>query len=222
MQRCREGALAQKLMDQVVEKLRVEHYSLRTEKTYCHWIRRFILFHRKCHPAEMGKYEVEQFLSALAVKDKVSASTQNQALAALLFLYRKVLGTDLPWLDDVVRARRTVRIPVVLSPGEVRAVIEALPAPYQLMVQLLYGAGLRRTELLSLRVKDVKRAHPIPGPPSSKGEGEKSVPRYTLPRAPSHTTPSRAGAAENRERIDSDGLLRWIVWRAPLSPALPR
>ena len=147
--------MAQRLMDQVVEKLRVEHYSLRTEKTYCHWIRRYILFHRKRHPLEMGKYEVEQFLSALAVKDRVSASTQNQALAALLFLYRKVLGTDLPWLDEVVRARRTVRIPVVLSPSEVRAIILALPAPYQLMVQLLYGSGLRRTELLSLRVKDI-------------------------------------------------------------------
>ncbi|NQD38577.1 integron integrase [Permianibacter sp. IMCC34836] len=172
--------MAQKLMDQVVEKLRVEHYSLRTEKTYCHWIRRFILFHRKRHPAEMGKYEVEQFLSALAVKDKVSASTQNQALAALLFLYRKVLSTDLPWLDDVVRARRTVRIPVVLSPSEVRAVIQALPAPYQLMVQLLYGAGLRRTELLSLRVKDVDMGLSMLTVREGKGGKDRVVP---LPQA---------------------------------------
>lgn len=147
--------MSPRLLDQVIEKLRVEHYSLRTEQAYCHWIRRFILFHRKRHPNEMGKQEVEQFLSFLAVREHVAASTQNQALAALLFLYRKVLGSDLPWLDDVVRARRTVRVPVVLSQVEIRAILSALSAPYQLMVQLLYGAGLRRAELLALRVKDV-------------------------------------------------------------------
>ena len=109
-----------KLLDQVRQILRMRHYSLRTEEAYCQWIRRFILFHNKRHPAKMGGDEITQFLSHLALKRRVSASTQNQALAGLLFLYRQVLEIDLPWLDGVVRAKRTRRLPVVLTPDEVR------------------------------------------------------------------------------------------------------
>ena len=119
------------------------------------WIRRYILFHDKRHPVEMGAAEVTHFLSWLAVEKKVAASTQNQALSALLFLYRNVLEIDLPWLDDVVRAKRSERLPVVLTREEVRAVIHALHGTPRLMAVLLYGSGLRLLECARLRVKDV-------------------------------------------------------------------
>ena len=135
-----------RLLDQVREAVRSRHYSRRTEKTYVAWIRRFILFHGKRHPAAMGQAEITQFLSALAVKDRVAASTQNQALSALLFLYRAVLQQDLPWLDGVVRARRPERLPVVLTRDEVRAVLDRLHGVPRLMGLLLYGAGLRLLE----------------------------------------------------------------------------
>src|SRR5262245_14669082 len=110
-----------RLLDRVRDALRVRHYSRKTEKTYTGWIRRFILFHGKRHPREMGAAEVTRYLSTLATAGQVAASTQNQALRALLFLYRDVLGVDLPWLDEVVRARRPTRLPVVLTRDEVRA-----------------------------------------------------------------------------------------------------
>src|SRR5712692_5274702 len=144
-----------KLLDRVREAIRLRHGSRSTEKSYVAWIRRYILFHGKRHPAEMGAAEVTQFLSALAVRDNVAASTQNQALSALLFLYRHVLQVDLPWLDDVVRAKRSERLPVVLTRDEVRAVIRELQGPPRLMAILLYGAGLRLLECARLRVKDV-------------------------------------------------------------------
>ena len=144
-----------RLLDRVREALRARHGSRRTEKSYVAWIRRYILFHGKRHPAEMGAAEVTQFLSALAVRDNVAASTQNQALSALLFLYRHVLQVDLPWLDGVVRAKRSERLPVVLTRDEVRAVIRELQGPPRLMAILLYGAGLRLLECARLRVKDV-------------------------------------------------------------------
>jgi integrase len=145
-----------KLLDQVRTTLRLHHYSRRTEHAYVGWIRRYILFHGKRHPAEMGAEEASHFLSALAVDGKVSASTQNQALAALLFLYDRVLGTRLPWLDQMVRAARPRRLPVVLSRDEVRAVLARLHGVPQLMVLLLYGAGLRLLECARLRVKDIE------------------------------------------------------------------
>jgi integron integrase len=129
--------------------------SLRTEKAYVSWARRFIVFHRKRHPADMGPVEITAFLSALATKGNVSASTQNQALAALLFLYRVVLGQDVPWLDELVRAKRSVHLPVVMSREEIETMLGELRGMPQLMAVLLYGAGLRLLECARLRVKDV-------------------------------------------------------------------
>ncbi|GHU12425.1 integron integrase [Betaproteobacteria bacterium] len=136
-------------------RLRLRHYSLRTEQQYVHWARRFILFHNKRHPAQMGGAEVEAFLTHLAVTDRVAAATQNQALSALLFLYREVLGLDLPWLTEVVRAKRPARLPVVLTRHEVTQVLERMKGIYGLMARLLYGTGMRLMECVRLRVKDV-------------------------------------------------------------------
>jgi len=144
-----------KLLDQYRERLRIKHYSLRTEQAYLHWVRRFIYFHSKRHPAGLGGPEVERFLSHLATEGRVSASTQNQALAALLFLYREVLGKELPWLDGVVRAKRPARVPVVLSENEVRALLAQLDGKRWLVAALLYATGMRLLEGLRLRVKDV-------------------------------------------------------------------
>jgi integron integrase len=144
-----------RLLDRVREAIRSRHYSRRTEKAYVHWIRRFIFFHDKRHPAEMGAAEVTAFLTSLAVQDKVAASTQNQALSALLFLYREVLGMDLPWLQDVVRAKRPQYLPVVLTRDETRALLQRLNGVPRIMALLLYGAGLRLLECCRLRVKDV-------------------------------------------------------------------
>jgi integrase len=128
---------------------------LRTEHTYVQWIKRFIFFHNKRHPLDMGEREVSQFLSALAVEQHVSASTQNQALSALLFLYQQGLQLDIGWLDNVVRAKRPQRLPVVLTRQEVRALLSPLTGMHWLMANLLYGAGLRLMECLRLRVKDL-------------------------------------------------------------------
>lgn len=144
-----------KLLDRVRSALRARHYSRRTEKSYVHWIRRFILFHGKRHPADLGAQEVTGFLTHLAVDGRVSASTQNQALNAILFLYRRVLERELPWLDEVVRAKRPTRLPVVLGRDEVRAVLGELSGAVALAALLLYGAGLRLLECLQLRVKDI-------------------------------------------------------------------
>ena len=144
-----------KLLDVVRDKLRAKHYSYRTEQQYLGWIRRFILHHNKRHPAEMGGPEVEQFLTQLAVKGRVSASTQNQALSALLFLYRQTLEIDLPWLSNVIRARTPTRIPVVLPRHEVQSLLDHLDGQFHLIGQLLYGGGLRLMESLRLRIKDI-------------------------------------------------------------------
>ncbi len=141
-----------KLLDEVRNTLRVHHYAMKTETSYVQWIKRFIIFHKKRHPTDMGKLEVEEFLTWLAVKRQVAPSTQNQALQAILFLYRKVLNIELAWMDDVVRAKRQQRIPVVLSRREVAAVLAALTGSYQLIGKLLYGSGLRLMECLRLRV----------------------------------------------------------------------
>ncbi|MCC6917253.1 integron integrase [Nitrosomonas sp.] len=144
-----------KLLDQLRGRLRLKHYSIRTEVQYVQWVRRFILFHDKRHPQEMGAGEVESFLTHLAVSDKVASSTQNQALSALLFLYREVLEVDLPWLDNMVRAKRPARLPVVLTVQEVQAVLERMEGTHGLMARLLYGTGMRLMECVRLRVKDV-------------------------------------------------------------------
>ncbi len=145
-----------RLLDQVRDYLRTLHYSYRTEQQYLFWIRRFILFHGKRHPSDMAAPEVENFLTHLAVDRKVSASTQNQALAAILFLYKKVLQVELPWLDGIVHAKRSIYLPVVLTTAEVRSMLAHLSGEYWLVGNLLYGAGLRLREALQLRVKDLQ------------------------------------------------------------------
>jgi integron integrase len=144
-----------RLLEQVVSKMRVKHYSLRTEKSYADWIKRYILHHGKRHPKDMGAAEVEAFLTHLAVARNVSASTQNQAKSALLFLYKEVLEIDLPWLDNVTQAKAPKRLPVVLTQSEVQAVLSRLDGSMWLIASLLYGSGLRIMEALRLRVKDV-------------------------------------------------------------------
>ena len=148
-----------KLLDQVREAIRVRHLSHRTEDTYCQWIKRFILFHDKRHPSELGGEDVTAFLSYLATDRNVASSTQNQALGALLFLYEKVFGQKLPWMENVVRAKRPKRIPTVLSKQEVKLVLGHLKGGHGIIGQLLYGAGLRLMEGLRLRVKDVDLAY---------------------------------------------------------------
>ena len=147
-----------KLLERMRIHLRTRHYSIRTEQAYIDWARRFILFHGKRHPQDMGAIEVEAFLSHLAVDRQVSASTQNQAKAALLYLYKQVLGADLPWLDEVVQAKRPQRLPVVLTPSEVRQLLLHVEGTAGLVAQLLYGTGMRLLEALRLRVKDVEFA----------------------------------------------------------------
>lgn len=144
-----------KLVPRLREALRFRRYSLKTEKNYVHWVIRFIHFHGKRHPKDMGANEVTAFLNHLANSRQVAASTQNQALSALLFLYREVLEVELPWLDGLVRAKSAKRLPTVLTRAEVQGVLGHLTGTRWLMVSLLYGAGLRLNECLSLRVKDV-------------------------------------------------------------------
>jgi integron integrase len=150
------GSFSPKLLDQLRARLRILHYSIRTEDVYVDWTRRFILFHDKRHPRDMGVADVEAFLTHLAVVRQVSASTQNQAKAALLFLYKQVLMMDLPWLREVVAAKVTKRLPVVLTQREVRALLLELNGVMWLLASLLYGTGMRVLEGLRLRIKDVE------------------------------------------------------------------
>ncbi len=144
-----------KLLDQLRDTIRLKHYSYSTEKTYVHWARRYILYHNKRHPAEMGAAEIEAFLTYLAKEGYVSSSTQNQALNALLFLYRNVLQIDLPVPLHALRAKRSEHLPTVLSKDEVARVLAGMQGLHQLMAKLLYGCGLRLMECLRLRVKDI-------------------------------------------------------------------
>jgi integron integrase len=143
------------LLEQARDKIRAKHYSIRTEEAYLHWMKRFILFHRKRHPQDMGAKEVEAFLSHQAVANKVSASTQNQAKSAILFLYKEVLKLELAWMTDIVSAKRPIRLPVVLTQSEVAALLPHTSGTSGLILRLLYGTGMRIMECLRLRVKDV-------------------------------------------------------------------
>jgi integron integrase len=172
----RNSAPAPRLLDQVRAACRVRHYSLRTERAYVGWIRRFILANGKRHPSAMGGGEVAAFLTMLATRGRVAASTQNQALSALLFLYRVVLEIELPWLDGVVRAKRPQRVPVVLSRDEVQRVLGALDGVHWLMAGLLYGSGMRLMECLRLRVKDVDFARNEITVREGKGRKDRRVP----------------------------------------------
>lgn len=170
------SAHAPRLLERVRECCRVRHYSVRTERAYVGWIRRYILANGKRHPRDMGPVEVQAFLTHLATHGHVAASTQNQALSALLFLYRVVLEVKLPWMEDVIRAKRPRRVPVVLSRGEVERVLAALDGVNWLMAGLLYGSGLRLMECLRLRVKDVDFARNEIAVREGKGRKDRRVP----------------------------------------------
>ncbi len=166
-----------RLLDSVRAQIRLRHYSIRTEQAYLGWIRRFILANGKRHPREMGGDEVAAFLSQLATEGKVAPATQNQALAALLFLYREVLRMELPWLQDVVRAKRPKRLPVVLPVEDVARLLSAIPEGVTaLMARLLYGTGMRLMECLRLRVKDVDFARSEICVRAGKGNKDRRVP----------------------------------------------
>ena len=147
--------MSPRLMDEMREALRSRHYSIRTEKAYCLWVKRYIRFHKLRHPAEMTEPEINEFLTHLAVNEKVSASTQNQALCAILFLYRYVIFYELGNLGGIIRARAPKRLPVVLTREEVRAVLAEMEGETWLMASLLYGTGMRLSECTGLRVLDV-------------------------------------------------------------------
>lgn len=150
-----DTASTPRLLDQVRELIRIRHYSIRTEQAYLQWIRRYIIFHGRRHPRQLGAPELTAFLSDLAIRGKVAASTQNQALNAILCLYRDVLNIALPWLEDVQRAKRSQHLPVVLTQEEVKRLLAQLEGTVWLMASVTYGGGLRLLECLRLRVKDV-------------------------------------------------------------------
>ncbi|MEZ5464046.1 MAG: integron integrase [Lysobacteraceae bacterium] len=195
-----------RLLDEVRRTLRVHHYSLHTERAYVAWIRRFIVDSGRRHPQEMGAAEIERFLTGLAVNGKVSASTQNQALSALLFLYRKVLKVDLPWMENVVRARRSVRVPTVLSRDEVTRLLACLDGRPWLIASLLYGTGMRLMECLRLRVKDLDFSRNEITVRSGKGGKDR---RTVLPRQlvePLHREVNRAQALHHSDLADGFGV----------------
>jgi integron integrase len=155
MENIRSPGATPRLLEGLRATIRMRHYSLRTERTYSHWVRRFVVFHGMRHPRDMGASEVTAFLTALATERHVAASTQNQALSAILFLYKQVLGVDLPWLDDVLRAKKPRRLPTVLTQAEVRAMLAHIEGVHGLMARLLYGTGMRLMEAVRLRVQDL-------------------------------------------------------------------
>jgi integron integrase len=188
--------------------LRLKHYSLRTEQAYVGWIRRFILANGKRHPRDMGGPEVERFLTHLAVEGRVAAGTQNQALSALLFLYREVLGSSLPWMDSVVRAKRPRRLPVVLSREEIARLLSALDGRPWLIASLLYGTGMRLMECLRLRVKDVDFSRMEITIREGKGNKDR---RTMLPRAllePMQREVERARCLHQRDLLEGFGEAR--------------
>ncbi len=164
-----------RLREKVREAIRVRHYSRRTEKTYWYWIRYYIRFHNMRHPAEMAEAEVAEFLTWLATKRNVSAATQNQALNALVFLYKKVLIKPLDQIEGVTRAKKPPKLPVVLTHDEAMRVISLLGSPHKLMVSLQYGSGLRVSEVARLRVKDVDFAHGVLVVRSGKGDKDRTT-----------------------------------------------
>jgi site-specific recombinase XerD len=206
-----------RLLERMRQELRARHYSPRTEKAYVSWTRRFIFFHRTRHPAEMGEAEVKAFLTSLATRGKVSASTQNQALAALLFLYGAVLERELDWMDDIVRAKRPARLPVVLSRKEVSAVLGRLRGTPRLMAALMYGSGLRLLECCCLRIKDIDLARREITVRDGKGGKDRVT---VLPRTlvtPLRDTPlgrERAGTADVLGRLVRAWRHRWGSWSA--------
>jgi integron integrase len=202
-----------RLLDRVREQARLRHLSRRTEDAYVDWIRRFILFHGKRHPQEMGSPEVVVFLTDLAVHRRVAASTQNQALAAILFLYRVVLGMEIEGLDATVRAPRPHVLPVVLGRDEVRAVLAQLPDIYRLIATLLYGGGLRLLEALRLRVKDIDFGRRQLLVRQAKGNRDRGAPLARIAEAPLRRH------LEQVARLHRDDLARGM-WGPPLPGGL--
>lgn len=194
-----------RLLEQVRQRLRVKHYSLRTEQAYIGWIRRFILVNGKRHPREMGEREVEAFLILLATKKHVAAGTQNQALSALLFLYREVLRVELPWMENVVRAKRPRRIPVVLSRDEVTRLLSAMYGQVWVMAALLYGTGMRLMECIRLRVKDVDFGRGEIVVRDGKGGKDRRVPLPQRLREPLQAAIERAGLLHASDLADGLG-----------------
>lgn len=166
---------APKVLDQLREGIRYRHYSMRTEEVYVHWVRAFIRFHGLRHPREMGRLEVEAYLSWLANERNVAASSHKQALSALLFFYTKVLGMPLPWMDEIGRPRTQRRLPVVLARDEVARVLALLDGEYRVLAQLLYGTGMRISEGLQLRAKDVDFEHQTLVVHEGKGGKDRAV-----------------------------------------------
>ena len=207
-----------RLFDRVREAVPVRHYSRRTETAYLSWIRRFIFFHGKRHPAEMGAPEITKFLSSLALKGNVAASTQNQALAALLFLYRDVLERELPWLDDMVRAKRPARLPVVLTREEVRALLGQMHGVPRLMGTLLYGAGLRLLECARLRVKDVDFARNQLTVRGGKGDKDRMT---MLPAVVKTELARHLALAKQQHEVDLRHGAGWVELPSALSRKYP-
>jgi len=188
-----------RLLGQVREQARYLHYSLRTEKAYVYWVRLFVRWHGLKHPRDMGPAEVQAFLTMLAAERHVSSSTHNQALSALLFLYREVLGVGLPWLQDLDRPRYTRRIPTVLTPAEVARLLRSMEGEVQLVARLLYGTGMRLMEALRLRIKDVDFDRRVIVVREAKGNKDRVV---MLPQ--SLEADLRAQLAEARARWEND------------------
>ncbi len=188
-----------KLLDQAREQIRLRHYSIRTEESYLGWMRRFIRFHQFRHPMDLGPGEVEAFLSSLAMEGNVASATQAQALSALLFMYRIVIGVDMPWLDEIVRARRPKRLPTVLTEDEVRRLLSRLDDEMWLVASVLYGGGLRLMEAMRLRVKDIDLERHAITIHSGKGDKDRNT---VLP--DSLVTALRAQIARVREQHNLD------------------
>ena len=171
-----------KLLDQVRDAIRTKHYSMKTEEAYVHWIKRFILFHNKRHPKEMGEKEINQFITHLAVKEKVSASTQNQALCAIVFLYKQVLKIELGDFGNIVWAKKPAKLPVVFDREEVSKVLNQLSGTNLIMAMLLYGSGLRLSECLQHRVKDIDFQYKQIIVRSAKGDKDRVtlLPEYVI------------------------------------------
>jgi len=196
---------APRLLDRVREAIRARHYSLRTEEAYVAWIRRYIFFHKKRHPAEMGEPEINAFLTDLAVNGRVAASTQNQALSALLFLYRNVLEKPFPNLESIVRARRPARLPTVMTRAEVRSILTRMTGAPKLVATLLYGTGMRLLECLRLRVKDVEFARNQITVRDAKGRRDRVVPFPMVVREALASWLARVKATHERDLSEGFG-----------------
>ena len=206
----REAVTPTRLLDQVRAACRARHYSLRTERAYVGWVRRYVLANGKRHPRGLGQAELEAFLTALAVDGRVAASTQNQALSALLFLYRQVLGMDrLPWLEGVVRAKQPARVPVVLSRGEMQRLLAHIDGTCWLMAALLYGTGMRLMECVRLRVKDVDFDRGEIVVREGKGAKDRRVPLPKRLRDPLHDRIERTRVLHAQDLADGLGRV-WL------------